>query len=109
MIKHNSNKVFTSVGSYIIIQTHFTVLTTMLDISFISSRMRDYLTLNLTISPSIIIIIIIIVGFIERTYLIETTTQGSLQHIITPTDLVKPLPPQLPWKHTRSTATGARP
>ena len=54
MIKHNSNKVFTSVGSYIIIQTHFTVLTTMLDISFISSRMRDYLTLNLTISPSII-------------------------------------------------------
>ena len=36
--------------------------------------------------------IILIVGFIEQTYLIETTNQGALQHIITLTDLVKPLP-----------------
>ena len=28
---------------------------------------------------------------------------------IPPTDLVKPLPTQLPGKHTRSAATGARP
>ena len=33
------------------------------------------------------LVIIIIARFIERTYLIETTTQGALQHIITPTDL----------------------
>ena len=39
------------------------------------------------LSIPIQIIIIIIVGFIERTYLIETTTQGALQHIITPMDL----------------------
>ena len=53
------------------------------------------------------IIIVIIVGFIERMYLIETTTQGALQYIITQTDLLKQLPTQPPGKHTRSAATGA--
>ena len=45
---------------------------------------------------AVIIIIIIIVGFIERTYLTKTTTPGPLQHIVTPTDMVKPLTTQLP-------------
>ena len=45
--------------------------------------------------------------FLERTYVTETITQGALLQFIAPTELIQPLPTQLPWKHTRSAATGA--
>ena len=37
----------------------------------------------------------------------EATNQGALQQFISLTDLIQPLPTQLPGKHTRIAATGA--